>query len=75
VPPFFLSRKRLKNEEKSKIAFCFFRALLSQDDLCRASLGWVSGSGTIGDGKIIAVNALQQLTDFRGNFTLDIDPQ
>jgi hypothetical protein len=27
----------LKNEEKGKIAFCLFRALLSQDDLCRAS--------------------------------------
>jgi hypothetical protein len=34
----FQSNKRLKNEEKGKIAFCLFRALLNQDDLCRASL-------------------------------------
>jgi len=38
----FRSRKRLKNDEKSKIAFCFFRVLLSQDDLCRASLNRIS---------------------------------
>ncbi|CAD7844271.1 MAG: hypothetical protein [Olavius algarvensis Gamma 3 endosymbiont] len=28
----------MKNEDKHKIAFCVCRALLSQDDLCRASL-------------------------------------
>ena len=31
----FLSHKRLKYEEKHKITFCVFRALISQDDLFR----------------------------------------
>lgn len=34
----FQSLVRLKNDGKRKIAFCVFRALLSQNDLYRASL-------------------------------------